>query len=147
MHVNKHIIVSGITSGIFAFFSRSANAAIVCFLSGIFIDIDHVFDFWITKKKLFFSYKDLDTFCSQEKTGKLYLSFHSIEPILILWLIILYLNLNIVWVGLAVGLSLHLLLDITTNPLRPIAYFLYYRLKQRFKKEFLFTEEYYREIQ
>ncbi len=138
-----HTAASGIISLIFASITKSLGGSIVCFLSGILIDIDHLIDFWIAKKKIILSYKGLFSFCAWEKEGKLYLIFHSLELLMALWLAIFLLNLNIVWVGFVIGLTFHLLLDWFSNPLRPWVYFFFYRVKHGFAKEFIYSREYY----
>lgn len=136
----QHVVISGGIGLVLAWWIQSAAAGLVCFLSGVFIDIDHYLDFYLAKKKFPRRYKELTDFCDRdnEDRGKLRLIFHSYEFLVVLWLAVSYWHLNELWLGLAVGLSQHLVCDQMTNPFRPLAYFWVYRLKYGFQKEYIF---------
>lgn len=139
----KHAAVSGAASVVFAYFSGSLGGAVVCFLSGIFIDIDHFIDYWIVKRELFFTFKELDAFFTYVPEGQLRLLFHSYELLLILWLVWLFDTTNMIMLGLVSGMSLHMFMDFFVNPVKPLAYFFIYRFKHKFEKESIFVEHYY----
>ena len=137
MTPTQHVVASGTTTAIFYFVHPSWSAAAICFLSGIFIDLDHVLDLFIYKKRILLSVRDLFDFCGREKGGRLHLIFHSYELLALLWVAIFYFHLNINWLALAVGLSVHLILDQIFNPMKPLAYFLWFRIKCGFTKKAL----------
>ena len=143
MSPTGHVIASGVVSVPFYFFTQSWIAALACFLSGILIDLDHYIDFWIHHKKISFSYRKLYSYCIQVYESKIYLFLHSYEGIIIFWGIIYYYHLNIIWIGIALGLSSHLLFDQVTNPFRRWGYFFIYRIKSKFSKKFLVTDRFY----
>lgn len=144
MSPTKHTIASGVVSLTFAYVTQSLSGAFFCFLSGIFIDLDHVLDFWIARKRPPFGFRDLHSFCAHAKDGKFYLALHSYELQTVFWLIILSLKLNVVWIGLAAGMTAHLLLDqIFNHRVRPFAYFTSYRFKNGFSGKCVFRKEYY----
>ena len=143
MSPTQHTIASGVASAAFYVYSQSVAGTVICFLSGIFIDVDHIMDLCIYKKRLAFTVQDLFNFCEREKGGKLYLIFHSYELLALLWLSIATFHLSAVWLGLAIGLSIHIFLDQIANPVRPLVYFLWYRLKYGFAKEYIFTPGYF----
>ena len=143
MSPTKHVIMSGAVSLGFFAITKSWGGSMACFLSGIFIDIDHVFDFWVVKRRLLFSYKELFAFGGREKNVPLCLIFHSYELLAIFAIVIFIFHLNVVWLGFFWGALTHLGADQFTNPIKPPAYFLYYRFKYRFDKEYLFKKEYY----
>ena len=143
MTPTQHTIASGITSAVFYAYSHSLPASLSCFLSGILIDVDHILDLCIYKRKLNFTIRDLFNFCEREKGGKLYLIFHSYELLAFLWVSIIAFHGPTVWLGLAIGVSVHIFLDQVANPVRPWVYFLGYRLKVGFVKEFIFTSRYF----
>lgn len=147
MSPSKHAAASAAVSVAFAAYSHSAGGTLICFLSGIFIDLDHVVDFWIAKRKPIFSYRKLYQYCANEKDGKLSLVLHSYELHLLLWIAVFALHLDVLWLGLAVGVTSHLILDQIFNPLRPYVYFFAYRLKHGFDKKCIFPDEYYRTLQ
>jgi hypothetical protein len=55
MKIRTHLYTTTLLSGGLFAATRSSQIAVSCFLSGIFIDIDHVFDFLISQKKNFLS--------------------------------------------------------------------------------------------
>ncbi len=141
MSPSKHVLASAATSVIFYGLTKSVSGTLTCFLSGIFIDIDHVFDFWIAKRKFLFTYRELYQFFDREKAGKVHLIFHSYELLLTFWAVLFFCHLGMFWLGIAVGCTVHMLFDQWLNPLRPRVYFLLYRIKHGFTKESTFTDE------
>ena len=148
MTPTAHVIASALTSAAFAAATQSWEGVVACFLSGIFIDIDHHFDVWIYRKKILFHIKHIYDFCEKEKGGRLYLMFHSYELLAAFWMCIIFFHLSTIWLGVAVGLSVHLLLDQwgNTKCVNPWTYFLWYRLKNNFSKEAIFSPEFYRTL-
>ena len=140
MMLGKHVIASGLTSAFFLFLTKSWGGAIACFVSGILIDLDHLLDYCIIKKRMCWSLDTLKAFCT-DKTGKIYLVLHSYELMIILWAAMIYLKATGIWLGLLYGMSVHILLDQLTNPIYPLAYFWFYRLKLGFPKVVFFNDE------
>ncbi|MFA5059871.1 MAG: hypothetical protein WC676_04520 [Candidatus Omnitrophota bacterium] len=139
----KHVIASGVTSVVFMVLFKSWAGAVACFLSGILIDVDHLWDFYLGTKKISFSVQELDDFCSRdEKGGKLYLFFHSYEFLAVLWGIVFYSQFSPVLTGIVLGMSVHLLLDQITNAVYPWAYFFFYRARFGFPQEVFFKERF-----
>ena len=146
MSPSKHIVASGISSIAFAACIHSWGGTAACFLSGIFIDLDHIIDFWIAKKRFPRQYRDLYSFCTNEKAGKLHLIFHSYELLAVLWFLCVFYKWNPVWLGLTIGMTLHIILDAMTNSLRPLVYFLTYRIRHDFSKASTFPAEDYEKL-
>ncbi len=146
MSPQNHVIASTVVSGAFYAATHSWEGTVGCFLSGIFIDIDHHFDLWIYKRKPLWSLKDLYHFCDVEKGGKLHLVFHSYELLLILWVCLVVFKMDLLWWGIAVGMTVHILFDQFTNSLKPLVYFLSYRMRHGFSKQCVFPEEKYRTL-
>ena len=139
-----HVVTSGVVSAGFAYFTHSWSGTLVCFLSGIFIDLDHYFDYWIYKKKISFNYNDLYVFCSGRKEGRLYLIFHSYELFALMWILWAGQQ-NSHWLlGMVIGTTIHFILDLLVNPVQPLGYSFCYRWKTGFRKEFFYTPEYFR---
>ena len=141
----KHVMASGVTSALFFAATRSVGGSIACFLSGILIDIDHVFDFYIERKRVCKSLKELYDFCLLDKTGKLYLIFHAYEWVGLLWLAVILSKFHPVWLGIAVGISVHMLFDQLINPIYPLVYFWFFRRKFGFSKKLFFYDEFLKE--
>jgi hypothetical protein len=145
MKPTYHVIISGGVTAVFALWVKSKTAVLACFLSGIFIDLDHHLDYFLVRKKLPLSYKKLVDFCDKDQ-GPLYLFLHSYELLILMWICIYYFSLGNVWVGIAVGFTTHILCDEFANPFRPLAYFLTYRIKHKFNRKMLFKKEHFDEI-
>ena len=136
----NHVIISGGVTAAFAYWVQSLPGVIACFLSGIFIDLDHHLDYLIVRKKIPFSYNKLVDYLKNDHKAPIYLFFHSYELLALLWLGIFYLNLDVVWLGIAVGCTTHILCDEFANPLRPLAYFLTYRIWHKFNRKMFFKK-------
>ena len=83
----KHTAVSALTSAAFYGVTGSWTAAIVCFLSGIFIDVDHILEYYLVKGRFTCSCKKISEVCSSRTTKHLYLFLHSYELVALLWII------------------------------------------------------------
>jgi len=139
----NHILISGGVTLVFSLWVKSTWALGACFLSGIFIDLDHHFDYLLEKKEIPLSYKKLVDFCKYDHQSKLYLFLHSYELLLLLWLSITYFSLGAVWLGIAIGFTTHIICDEIVNPGRPLSYFLIYRIKHNFNRKMFFKKGYY----
>jgi len=120
MRPTHHVMISGGVTLVFALWMKSTGALAACFLSGIFIDLDHHFDYLLEKKEIPFSYKKLLDFCHNDKNSKLRVFLHSYELLILLWVSIYYFSLGPIWLGVAVGLTTHILCDEFANPLKPL---------------------------
>ena len=141
-----HTVYAGFFSAVYGSVTHSLWGSVLCFVSGVLMDLDHLLDYILAKKRLTFSYKTLLSYFGSEKSGKIYIIFHSYEFIFLLWLFIAFYQLSVVWVGLAVGVTTHILLDKFHNPIRPFVYFLTYRMKNKFNKESIYPEDYFKRM-
>ena len=138
----QHLVASTLTAAGFGAVTKSIPGSLVCFLSGIFIDLDHILDFYWAKKRMCWSLKELQDYCLNERSGKIYLIFHSYELLSMLWVIILIFFPNPIGMGLVVGLTVHMILDQLVNPIYPWAYFWFYRSRLGFPKKIFFKEDF-----
>jgi len=141
-----HVMISGGVTIVFALWMKSTEALAACFLSGIFIDLDHYLDYYIARRELPLNYKKLADFCKNEQQSKLYLFLHAYEWLFLLWFCIFTFSLGNIWLGIAIGVTIHILCDEIFNPLRPLSYFLTYRIKHHFSRKMLYKEGYFDEI-
>lgn len=146
MSPTQHTLASIATSGVFFTATGSWTGTLTCLISGILIDVDHHFDIWIYRKKFLWKLKDLYHFCDKEKKGRLHLIFHSYELLVLFWILIFLFKLSFFWSGMAVGVTIHILLDQLFNELQPWTYFFTYRLKHGFSKACVFTPDKYRQM-
>lgn len=113
MNTKAHIVSSAaLATGIYATTSSLTMAA-SALLSGIFIDIDHVIDFFLFSGERF-SIKGFTSWCYEGRWDRLILMFHSYELYLAYGLFV-YNHPNPIPLGIFLGVSLHLLLDQTGN--------------------------------
>ena len=143
MRTRNHIIVSaGVSAGLqTTIHSWPATAA--CFFSGFLIDVDHYLDYFIIRKKFPYRYNDLYDFCMYSKQSKVYLFLHAYEFLLALWLSICFFHLGKVWLGVAIGVTIHLVFDQFINPIKPLFYFLTYRIMNKFDTKRTLSEAYF----
>lgn len=132
----SHIVTSCLVSIVVWAYFKSAKCAIVSFIAGVFIDLDHLIDYYSTHP-FTLKIKDIYDACAEVNLKKIYLLFHSYELIILLWLAIYALSLSNIWKAMAIGLTQHLLFDQITNSLNTFGYFIIYRMIKGFKKELL----------
>ncbi len=139
MRPMAHVTASFASSLVIYSWFKSPLAAIICFLGGIFIDLDHVPEYFSANNKEL-SLKALYYSNIVKDKERIYIVFHSFDLIFLLWLAVLFLELNLFWVALAIGATIHLILDLLTNPIASVyTYFFTYRLAKQFKAKDLFT--------
>ena len=148
MKPGKHIIVSLAVGVALAFWVKSLYAGIICFLAGVLADIDHIIDYLIHHGKKDFSLRKVYEASVQtarqegeKRFSRLYLIFHVNEISILLWVIYIYTK-NIYILAVALGYSLHLIMDCINNPMYPYSYFLIWRLVKNFKVEKLFKKNF-----
>jgi hypothetical protein len=111
---------------------RSWIAGASCCLIGIFIDLDHLFDFWVERGFSLSPGKFFDL-CYRGTSRRFYDLLHGYEFIPLYWLITRVPGLADLGWGLTVGYTLHLLGDQFFNThLNRWTYFFVYRLAHRF---------------
>jgi len=136
MNLDKHLIASGVVSaGIFAS-TGSLKIAAASFVTGVFMDLDHVIDYWceypfsLNVRRFFEVYDRV----SLEKTR---LFLHSAE-LLVAAAAAAYFTRSGLIAGLVLGVSQHLALDQFFNEVYPAGYFFVYRLSTGFKAQKIF---------
>lgn len=138
MRLKGHIIITLTISGILYFIYNSFSVFISSLIGGILIDIDHLLDYYI-HRGMDFKIRDFFNWCYENQWDTLILFFHSIELMFILWLIISIFNLGIFWIGLAIGISQHIILDIIFNSemINIFSYFFIFRFIKGFRREYI----------
>ncbi|MDI6641081.1 MAG: hypothetical protein QME68_02050 [Elusimicrobiota bacterium] len=130
MKLQAHIPIALAVSTATYFVSKSIEISVWCFIAGIFIDLDHLFDYFITKG-IKFDIKDFFDKCYRCQLKKYYILFHSYEFIAILAVITYLFNSNILS-GITIGSAVHLFLDVFSNSEHLLVYSFIYRLKSNF---------------
>ena len=141
-----HAATSLTLGAILWFFTRSFYAGLLCFASGVFIDLDHAIEFMIHHDWRNFTIRNMFTACEhtekQEgylKFNKVYLIFHSVELLLLLWIFAIITK-NIYLMAVALGCSVHLAMDYMSNARHFYSYFITARIVKKFSTEKLFRK-------
>ncbi len=135
-----HLIASASIGTIFLICAHSFSAAIIALFSGFFIDIDHFFDHLILERRRAFNLKNFFYYYENLQPPKLYFVFHSIEFVLLLWLLTIFYDFNLYILAFTVGVSQHIFLDlfnlvIFKIRLSPYFYFMFYRIFKGFNRD------------
>lgn len=72
---------------------------------------------------------------------KLYVFLHSFELLLILWIIAIAYPANLIWWGIVIGASQHLIFDVAINLIKPLGYSFAFRLIKKFNMKELMKHE------
>lgn len=146
MKPSRHVIVSAVLGAGIWFYTKSIYASIICFISGILVDLDHVFEYGIhfglkdfSVKKLYEKSRETDKHKGERGYEKLYLIFHSSEVAIFLWIAAICTE-NILLLALALGYSSHIVLDSFWNTINPLSYFILHRAKHKFNTRKYFNK-------
>ncbi|MBL7085106.1 MAG: hypothetical protein ISS43_03235 [Candidatus Omnitrophica bacterium] len=139
MLLSRHIMVSLPLGAAVAAFTQSAIAGLLCFLSGVLIDADHLIEYSIHYGLKASILKEIYRACgnmvNREGKGaavkKIHLFFHAGEIAILLWLGFLF-SKNLYLLSIALGYTGHLIMDMCGNPIKPWAYFITVRIKNSF---------------
>lgn len=137
----SHLVISAFSAAFIYAWFLSFSAALASFLAGVFIDLDHVPEYWAFRGRKS-RFKDFYRIRLADQKEKIYLFLHSFELIFLLWCAINFFKLDMLWVAVAFNASAHLLLDQFSNPrFSPYTYFLTYRILKKFKSRYLFIPQ------
>lgn len=122
MNVYKHAAVSLAVSALLLITLKKIQMSIACFLTGILLDIDHIFDYYVNHelvdkleylrhpRKLL---KFLSTDYSKSKpSDKVYKPLHSVELLIPVSLLYTFGIWNEMATGMLIGFVIHLMMDV-----------------------------------
>jgi hypothetical protein len=121
MNIYKHTAVSLAASTLLQFIFRKLQMSIACFLTGVFIDLDHIFDYYMNQElrktlgyllhpRQFFVFLR-EGYEKDKPADKIYKALHSVElliPISVLYIFGIW---NDIATGMLTGFVLHLVMD------------------------------------
>jgi hypothetical protein len=137
MKLHHHTAFSTVISGILYIVFKSWGLAAACFISGIFIDLDHIIDY-TREHGLPFNIKKFFRVNNKAQYNKILLLWHGWEW-LILWGMAAWLTDWNPWItGAFIGFSNHLVLDTFYNSLNLKSYSLLWRWRQDFDFDRIF---------
>lgn len=139
MRARYHVIVSLSGGAIIYLLTRSLSKAILFSIAGIFIDLDHLFDYIRNYGWKIISFPDFFKIFYTFKLKRIYVFLHSYELFLFLGLFLWYFKIDWGW-AVFLGLSIHLLMDqiyyfISFREGSRRFYFLTYRISRGFETE------------
>ena len=140
MKIRTHVYSSAVLGSVVYALTQSVQMAASSVVSGVLIDIDHVFDFLVFSGETF-TVKNFLSWCYDMRWRKVTIFFHSYEACLVLGMITFFYP-NPILAGVLMGGAMHLILDQIGNPnygvRSPMFYFFTYRCAVGFKKDRLF---------
>ncbi len=141
MQLHHHTLLSLAASAAVYLVSRSFAAGLACFLSGIFIDLDHFLEYFYYFGLRRFSVRSFFQAANEHVYRKFFLLLHSYELAGVFWILSLaVIRRPWAW-GFSLGFTLHIIADQIYNPCRPASYLLAFRLRHRFQGERIFPLE------
>ena len=140
MKLRDHTIISTIAGGAIYFISKSPTLAVSTVLAGIFLDLDHFYDYF-ANVAVKINLKDLFQKCKGYQLRKFYVPLHSYEFIFIL-AVINYFYPTQTGLGILIGSSIHLTADLTRNYVYFSTYSFVYRWIKKFNADYLFKPPY-----
>jgi hypothetical protein len=140
MKLRDHTVISTVTGGAIYFISKSPVLAASTVLAGIFLDLDHFYDYFINVG-FRINIKDLFQKCKDYQLRKFYVPLHSYEFIFILAVINCFYPTQ-AGLGILLGSSIHLIADLTRNYVYFPAYSFIYRWTKKFNVDYLFKSPY-----
>lgn len=115
--------------------SRDPWTMVLSLAFGVLVDLDHFIDYWFSEGRVCF---DLHTFLRTrywKKSGRLFVLFHAFEYLPLVFLVWRALKGRRWAVAATVAMSSHVLADHFVNELRPLGYFILYRVMHGFRAD------------
>ena len=140
MKPTSHVVISLSVFTLLYLVFRSHLLALAAFLSGIFIDIDHLLDYF-REHGFNLDVEKFVYFGTNYRYEKATIFLHSWELFLIYSVIVFISPANEILFGIFMGYLVHLIFDQFGNLSRPLSYFLIYRWKNNFIREKLWRIE------
>ena len=134
-----HAGASGVISILVWVYFKSAGYAAISFIAGVFIDLDHLIDYYLNHP-FTARIKEIYATCAAMRLKKIYIVLHSYELIILLWISIFAFGLGNFWKAIAIGMTQHIIFDQITNPINTYGYFLAYRITKGFNTHLLIEE-------
>jgi len=124
--LQHHFVISAAVAGGFYGLTRSWPGALICWLSGFLIDLDHVIDYVLVYRRLhpghFF------TVWHTGQIDRIYLIAHGWEWVVVLAGLTFASGCHPWLAGLTLGIGHHLVIDQLSNNPRPFGYSFFWRL-------------------
>jgi len=140
MKMTRHIAASAAAGAAVYTITGSEPMAAALFLGGVFVDIDHLYDYLVLSGERF-SLKAFFSWFNDVRWERIYVLFHSYELYTLLVLFAFWLR-NDILTGLAAGIGIHFIMDqiavlkpINGVRLSRLFYFLSFRCTSNFERK------------
>ena len=133
MRPRGHIVASAGLGAIFWVRSRDVRTMLLSLVFGVLVDVDHLIDYWYAEGRVSLDAREFLRARYWRKSGRIFVLFHAFEylpPLFFFWQ---------AWrgrkwaVAATSAMSVHLVADHFVNDLRPLGYFILYRVAHRFR--------------
>ncbi len=132
MRPQYHVASSAIVAGILYVLFKSWSMSFSCFLSGILIDLDHIYDF-IKETGSPIKFKELYGLAKKNNITHCTIVFHSWELVLLLFMVAWFTNWNPWIAGVLIGFGHHMIMDAFHNKVTILPYSFIWRWKNNFE--------------
>ena len=132
-----HLGVSIITGAATFLITKTISPSIACFLVGWLVDVDHIWDFYKNVGKGF-TVKRFHNACENGGIKKSYLYLHSYELLFGLICLCFFSHFNYLLSFTTLGFAIHLFFDQIFNPVKPLTYFITYRILNSYNTDVVF---------
>jgi hypothetical protein len=140
MKPQYHATYSVLIAGILYLFCKSWSIALSCLISGVFIDLDHIYDY-IREFGFPFKVKNFLHAVENHDISRVTLILHSWELLILIGIIAYFMNWNPWLTGTLIGFGHHLVLDKLNNGERIRAYSFMWRWENNFEFEKIFFND------
>jgi len=147
MKPSRHVIVSLSAGLILWVFTKSIYAGVLCFLSGVLVDFDHIIEYivhhglkTITIKRVYQASIQTGEGKGELRFKKLYLIFHAHEIALLLIILTVFTR-NVYLLAITIGYSTHLIMDCAANPLSIRSHSIIWRAANKFDTDIMYKKE------
>jgi membrane-bound metal-dependent hydrolase YbcI (DUF457 family) len=130
-----HVIVSAGLGSIFWAKSKDPRTFALSLVFGVLVDLDHLIDYWYFKRRICF---DLGEFLHSrywEHSKRLFVLFHAFEYLPLVFFFWQAWKGRKWAVAATAAMSSHVLADHLINELKPLGYFISYRIAKRFRSD------------
>ena len=141
MRITNHLIASTVFSSGIYFITKSPVITASSFFVGIFLDLDHLIDYWRQHPGSIDVKHFMET-CEKYRLKIITLIFHSYELLLII-AVLVFLTKSKFLFGISLGFAQHILLDTIGNDVNPnySSYFFIHRWRSGFKHSEIFSHK------
>jgi hypothetical protein len=136
MKLHHHTAASTLIAAALYLTCKSWALAGACFISGIFIDLDHILD--VTREHGFSRIHHIFRICNNGQFTRIYLVWHGWEWVLLSGAAAWFSGWNHWVTGMFIGISQHILLDALYNSSGFLSYSLLWRWKKNFEFDAIF---------